>query len=530
MHAEKEKDYDFIIIGSGFGGSVSALRLAQKGYRVAVIEQGKRIDDEDFAKTSWNLFRYMWWPALKFHGIMRLTPLANVLVMSGVGVGGGSLGYANTLLKAPPTFFQDPQWSGICDWQKTLSPHYDTALKMLGATRNTSITPADEAMLKLAKKLDVEDSFRMQNVGVYFGEPGVACKDPYFGGQGPDRSGCIECGACMIGCRHNAKNTLVKNYLYLAEKLGVEIIPETKVSLIHEDPDGSFYVDTQRSTRFFAKQHRQISANKIILSAGVMGSLPLLLHCRDKGTLKHLSPALGSRLRTNSEALTCVTARDDQLDYSQGVAITSSIYVDDVTHIEPVRYPKGSDMMGTLLTVFTEGGNKWTRPLRWLGQIFRHPVDAMRVFWPFGWARRSIVLLVMQTLDNSLRAELGRRWWWPWKKSLRTRTEDEQAPSPVEIPQAQQATKALAKQSGGLPQNAIFEVLFNMSATAHILGGCPIGEDAAHGVVDAAGQVYGHPGLYVVDASIIPANLGVNPSLSITALAEHVMAQIAEKD
>lgn len=527
--SESTERFDFIVVGSGFGGSVSALRLAQKGYRVAVIEAGKRFADADFARSNWNVFRYLWWPSLKCHGIMRLTPLSNVVVMSGVGVGGGSLGYANTLLQPPAPFFQDPQWAAMADWQATLAPHYATARKMLGATQNTSLTPADQAMQALAKELDVADSFRMQDVGVYFGQAGVVAPDPYFAGEGPEREGCIECGACMVGCRHNAKNTLVKNYLYLAEKLGVKIFAETQVELLRDDGAGGYLLDTRSSTRWLGRRKKVFAAGQVVLSGGVLGTLPLLLKCQRAQSLPRLSPALGTRLRTNSEALTCVSAVDDKIDYSHGIAITSSIYVDDVTHIEPVRYPKGSDLMGTLLTVFTEGGTRWTRPLRWLGQIVRHPLRALRIFWPFSWAQRTIILLVMQTLDNSLRAKLGRRWWWPFSLALLSQPEQTHEPTPVEIPQAQRATKALSKLTGGLPQNAIFEVLFNMGATAHILGGCPIGADPQHGVVDGAGRVYGHEGLYVADGSLIPANLGVNPSLSITALAEHVMSQIPKK-
>jgi cholesterol oxidase len=519
-------DFDVVIIGSGFGGSVSALRLSEKGYRVAVLEAGKRYGADDFAHSNWNVFKYLWWPQLRCHGIARLTPFNDVIILSGCGVGGGSLGYACTLLTPPAPYFEDPQWAGMADWQAALAPHYATARKMLGVALNPRRTPADDALQTVADELGVGHTFRMQEVGVYFGEPEVTAPDPYFGGEGPARTGCQFCGGCMVGCRHNAKNTLDKNYLYLAEKKGAQIIPETRATLI-TPVDGGYAVDTERATAWLFKDRRRYTARKVVVAAGVLGTLPLLLHCKERGTLPALSPMLGQRVRTNSEALSCATALGDDVDYAHGVAITSSIYVDEVTHIEPVRYPRGSDLMGLLLTLLTDGkGQPRLRPLRWLLNCLSHPLQAWRAFWPFGWAARTVILLVMQTLDNSLRVRLARRWWWPFGKGLKSEREDRHAMIPVELPQAQQATRALARHMKGVPQNSIFEIFLNMGSTAHILGGCAIGPDREHGVLDAGNEVYGHPGLYVVDGSMIPANLGVNPSLTITAMAEHAMSKI----
>ncbi|MDJ0828904.1 MAG: GMC family oxidoreductase [Desulfobacterales bacterium] len=526
----KEPTYDFVIIGSGFGGSVSALRLAEKGYSVAVLEAGKRFRDEDFPKSNWNIFKYFWAPWLRCFGILRINLLSDVLILSGAGVGGGSLGYANTLLEPPASFFKDPQWAGMQDWQSTLAPHYRTAKQMLGVTRISFFSPADEVIQSVAEELGCQDTFSLQDVAVYFGEPEKTVPDPYFNGQGPDRTGCRLCGGCMIGCRYNAKNTLEKNYLFLAEKLGVKIIPETQARLIRELPEGGFQIDAIRPTSLSFKKRSVFHARRLIISAGVLGTLKLLFECREKGTLPNISKMLGARVRTNSESLTGATAFDKSADYTQGVAITSSIYPDKVTHIEPVRYPVGSDVMGFLATIFTEGGSPLLRPLKWIKNIICKPFVFSRTLLPLGWAKRSIILLVMQTLDNSVRVYRRQCRWWPFKKRLASKRETNRAKIPACIPQAQTATRVLAKKINGIPKNAINEVLFNIGTTAHILGGCVIGPNPDQGVIDAENRVYGYKDIYIVDGSMIPANLGVNPSLTITAMAEHAMGHIPPKN
>jgi len=520
-------DYDFVIIGSGFGGSVAALRLAEKGYTVAVLETGKRYRDEDFPETNWNLPKSLWAPYARCFGIYRITPLDDALILGGAGVGGGSLNYCNVLLQPPDPFYQDPQWAEMQDWKAVLAPHYETARKMLGVTRIEQMSPADELILEVAQEMGCADSFHLQDVAVYFGEPEETVPDPFFDGEGPERTGCKLCGGCMTGCRHNAKNTLVKNYLYLAEKKGVEVFPETHATLIREH-DGGYAVDTYRTTSWFRGGRRTFTGKQLVMAAGVLGTMDLLMHSREQGGLTRLSPRLGQVVRTNSEMIPSVTAGSDEIDYSKGAAITSSIYVDDVTHIEPVRFSDGSDLLFLLMTVLTDG-SPGSRPWRWLASIFVHPLCFLRSLWPFGLAKKSLFLLVMQTLDNSIRIYRKRRWWWPFRRTLATAREDTRERIPALIPQGQAALKIAQRKMQGYAQNGITEVLFNMGSTAHILGGCAIGPGPEHGVIDAQHRVYGHEGLYVTDGSAMPANLGVNPSLTITAMAEQAMSHIPPK-
>jgi cholesterol oxidase len=519
-------DYDCAIVGSGFGGSVSALRLAEKGYSVAVLEMGKRWRTEDFPKTNWELSKSMWRPAQGLYGILQLTVLRDVFILHGCGVGGGSLVYANTLLVPPAEAFRDPQWVGL-DWRQTLAPHYETALRMLGAIPSQVLVETDRMLKKIADEMGRGHTFHRATVGVYFGEQGVTVPDPFFGGEGPDRTGCTSCGGCMVGCRHGAKNSLDKNYLYLAEKRGVQVFPESRVTDVRAlEPEG-YELTIEKSTGLRHPQ-RKLRARSVILSAGSLGTGELLLQCKERGSLPRLSSALGTYVRTNSEAILAVRSRRDDVDHSRGIAITSGVYVDDKTHIECVRYSEGSDALAPLATVLTDGGPPWPRWLRWLGTVARHPVEFLRTLVPFGASKRSVILLVMQPIDSHLRYVLRRTPFWPFEKHIDTER-GEAAPVPVYIPIAQQIARRMAEEMDGVAQSGIIEVLLDKATTAHILGGCPIGLSAETGVVDTEGRVFGHPGLYVVDGSIIPANLGVNPSLTITAMAEHVMSHVPLK-
>ena len=516
-------DYDFVVVGSGFGGSVSALRLAEKGYRVAVLEMGKRWRDQDFARTNWNVRKFLWMPRLGLHGIQQMTFLRDVLVFHGAGVGGGSLVYANTLLTPPDRFFRDPLWPTDEDWKAKLAPHYETARRMLGAVEVPEVFAADELLRDAVhEETGRGGTFSRHTVGVWFGKPEETVPDPYFGGEGPPRTGCLLCGECMTGCRHGAKNTLDKNYLWLAERRGAEVIPETKVVDLRPIAGGGFEVDTVRSTAWFRKQPRTLRARNVVLAAGVLGTVRLLLECRARGSLPRLSDRLGRIVRTNSEALLGATALDDAVDYSRGVAITSGVDADDDTHVEVVRYGKGQDFMALLVTQLTGGGPPWPRWLRWLGNAVRHPIRLLRAHWPFGWAGRTAILLVMQPTDSSLRLALAGR---PWGRALTSRLDGGRRP-PTYIPLANRLAERMAGKMRGQAGSILYEALLDTSSTAHILGGAVMGRTPAEGVCDAAGRVFGHEGLFVADGSLVPANLGVNPALTITALAEHVMAGV----
>jgi len=520
-------DYDYLVVGSGFGGSVSALRLTEKGYAVGVIEMGKRFQSEDFPKTNWALRKFLWAPRLLCHGIFRMTLLKDMFVLSGAGVGGGSLVYANTLLVPPDKVWDDARWRELDTWREVMPGHYATAQRMLGATPYPRITRPDEIILEYARSIGTEDSFEPATVGVFFGEPGVEVPDPYFDGAGPARKGCIHCGGCMVGCRHGAKNTLDQNYLYLAEQGGTEVIPERRVTAIVPLPEGGYRVDTERSTRLLFKQKRSFTAQHVVLSAGVLGTVPLLMRCKDAGHLPNLSAELGNYVRTNSEAILGVTSRDRDVDMSDGIAITSKIALDEHTHLEPVRYSKGSDALSPLATLLTDGGGGVPRVLRWAGNCILHPIDFMISLWPFGWSQRSMILLVMQTVESHMRVRMSRRWWWPFSKKLTTDATGSEVPR--YLPAANEAARGIAKQMNGVAMSSVTEVMLNVPTTAHILGGCAMGEAPSSGVIDTDNQVFGHPGLFVVDGSMIGANLGVNPSLTITALAERAMSKVPAK-
>lgn len=524
-------DYDYVIVGSGFGGSVSALRLAEKGYKVLVVEAGKRWRTEDFPKTNWSVRKFLWLPALFCYGIQRLTLLRDVLVLSGAGVGGGSLVYANTHLVPGDEAFQRGTWPRGFDWKQTLLPHYQTAKRMLGVVVNPRLWPGDLVLQDFARTLGREDTFRPTEVGVLFGDKaGEKVGDPYFGGEGPERSTCTYCGGCMVGCRHNAKNTLDKNYLWFAEKLGAEVLPETRVTGVREDGQGGWLLDVRSSTRKLFRRPRTIRARGVVLAAGALGTVNLLLKCRDAGLLPRLSLALGSYVRTNSEVICGATSRSDEQDYSRGIAIASSFHPDPDTCIEIVRYPKGSDVMSFLGTLLVDGGTRLTRPLKWLGACLLHPVDFLRTFNPVGWARRSNIVLVMQNLESSFHLVRSRRWFWPFAKGLTSQRAPGEPPIPAYIPVGNQAARYVAERTNAYPSSSLNEVVLNVPTTAHILGGAPMGSTPDEGVIDWRNRVFGYEGLYVVDGSMIPANLGVNPSLTITAMAEHAMSHIPMKN
>ena len=518
-------DYDFVIVGSGFGGSVSAMRLSEKGYKVLVVEKGKRYRPEDFAKTSWDSRRFLWKPALGLYGILQMTLLKDVFVLHGAGVGGGSLVYGNTLLQPDARVFLDPSWAGQ-DWATLLAPHYATARRMLGVVTAPELYPADRLLRELATEAGHGASFRSTEVGVYFGEPGKPAPDPYFDGKGPERAGCTHCGACMVGCRVGAKNTLDKNYLYFAEKNGAEVLPEHQVVRLALESEGGYSLTLKRSTGW-AHPRRTIRARNVVLSAGAVGTVDLLLRCKHSGWLPQLSPRLGDLVRTNSEALLGVRAGDGT-DNSHGIAIASGANIDDDTHVEVVRYNRGSDAMGLLGTILTPGGNGLPRWLRWMVTMLRHPLQGLRATIPFGWAKRTAVLLIMQPVDNFLKLRLGRRWFSPWRLALVSQWATEK-PVPVFFPQGQVLAQKMAARMKGTAQSGIVEVIANVSSTAHFMGGCPIGSTQDTGVVDVQGRVFNYPGLFVVDGSTIPGNLGVNPSLTITAMAEHAMSHVPPK-
>jgi cholesterol oxidase len=531
-------DFDWLVIGSGFGGSVSALRLSEKGYAVGVLECGRRFADDEFPKSTSDLRNYTWRPKLGMKGIFRMTIFRDVVVVSGCGVGGGSLGYANTLYVPPRAFFEDKQWSDMEDWHTALAPHYAEAQRMLGVTQNPYEDPADQLLREFGEHLGVGDTYQKTPVGIYFGEagatvgePGAAgttVSDPYFGGEGPDRTACMLCGRCMVGCPHGAKNTLVKNYLYFAEKRGARVMPERTVIDVRPlgkgDGSDGYEVESVRSGSWVRRERLVHRARGVVVAAGPLGTNTLLQRCRLGGSLPRISNRLGELVRTNSEAILTVTVPEDYPeDLTKRVAITSSIYPHPHTHIETVSYGNDGNSMRSFYTLLVGDGTRVTRPLKLLGQMLLHPKRLAQLVFAKQWSRRTIILLVMQTLDNAMalrpkQGPFGTLW-------LRTE-QDPQRPNPTFIPVANQAAEWLAKRTGGIAQSAMSEALFNIPTTAHILGGAVIASDPGRGVVDAQQRVFGYENLLVCDGAAIPANVGVNPSLTITALAEHAMSHI----
>ncbi len=523
-------DYDWLIIGSGFGGSVSALRLSEKGYKVGVIEAGRRFDDADFAESTWQLNRFLWAPLLGLRGILRMTPFKDVFIVSGAGVGGGSIVYANTLYRAKSEFYGNPQWADLGDWEQELDQPYASAEKMLGVNTVPFESPGDRILQAYAASIGVEDTFRRTPVACFFGEPGKTVSDPYFDGEGPDRTGCNRCGACMVGCRVGAKNTLLKNYLWFAEKNGATILPDRSVTDIRPlgAGDGSEgYEMSMRSPGPLRGRKQTLTARGVIVSAGALGTNHLLANCKHNGSLPNISNRLGQLVRTNSESVLAVSLPDGNTDIWNSVAISSSIHTDKDTHIEVVTYGQKGDAMSFLFTLLTGDGTRWTRVFSLLGNALRHPLNFLKTLWPFGWSRNTVVLLVMQSLDNAISFRAKKRWFG---KGVRLSTEqDAEKPNPTYIDAGNKAAEWIAENSDGVAQSMLLEATANIPTTAHILGGATIGSDAEHGVVDYDQRVFGYQNLLICDGSVVPANPGVNPALTISAMTERAMSKIPAK-
>ena len=514
-------NYDFVIMGSGFGGSVSALRLVRKGYKVLVVEQGRRFTENDFPKRNWNLRKWLWVPGLRFYGFFRIALFRHITVLAGTGVGGGSLVYANTLPVPKTDFFKSGSWKNLMDWENELAPYYKIAQEMLGVAPNPKFGPGDEALGQLAQAIGKKDQFSATDVAVFFGEPEVKVKDPYFNGAGPDREGCRFCGGCMVGCRYNAKNTLDKNYLYLAEKEGVTVMPSSRI--VNVIPEGDKNDQGNQGYQIIIKQtggfkKTKVHTRALIFSGGVLGTVPLLLKLK-RTTLPNLSDLTGAHVRTNNEALIGVVSGDKTKKFSEGIAIGSIVHTDEVSHLEPVRYPSGSGFWRLLMAPMISGKTLAGRILRIFGDLFRHPIANARVYFTGHWADRTQILLFMQTRDSTLNLKRG-------VFGVHTGVEHGSAPSAF-IPEAQDLARKYAKIINGKPLVLPTESLFGIPTTAHILGGACMGENIHTGVIDSDHRVFGYKNMFVIDGSAISANPGVNPSLTITALAERAASRIS---
>ena len=535
MSPKEQFDFDFIVIGSGFGGSVSAHRLTGKGYRVAVMEMGRRWTPENLPRTSWSLHRWFWRPKLALRGFFNMRFFQHVTILHGCAVGGGSITYATTMLRAPDKVWDMGSWAGLADWKREMPQHYDTASRMLGVIENRILGPSDRLLKRVADAVGVGHTFYRTNAAVL--EPregeqgGKVVPDPFFGGEGPERTTCIACGGCMMGCRHGAKNTLDLNYLYLAEKHGARVFAETRVvdvKPLAERSDGSagYEVQTVRSTSLFGRGKQRFTCRGVVFSASSLGTMELLFHLKEKHSLPGISDHLGRFVRTNSESLIGVRIPGAKDDLSKGIAIGSGIFIDEHTHIEAVRYPGGSDAMSVLGTILTSGRPGRIRILSWIKNVFvsalRHPIRTFRIFQPYGWARESVILLCMQALEAHIDMCWKRLWFWPFCKFLASRGEK----VPTYIPAANEFAEKFAALTGGVAMSMVPEILFNVPSTAHCLGGCVIGASRSTGVVDSRNRVFGYRNMYVCDGSVVSANLGVNPSLTITALSERAMTFI----
>jgi cholesterol oxidase len=530
-------DYDYLVIGSGFGGSVSALRLTQKGYRVLVIEQGRRWTPKNLPTSNWKVWNYLWKPVLGLRGFLSLRLFRHVMIMHGNAVGGGSITYAQTLLIPPKSVWTEGGWAQLDDWESVMPNHYATAKRMLGVIQNQRPAASDEKLREMARADGVEDTFYYTDVGVFFGDehdaPGTEYEDPYFGGDGPRRKSCIACGGCMVGCRYDAKNTLDKNYLYLAEGLGAEVRAETKVVDVRPlngvvDGAEGYAITTVGSFSRFFKSSQSFTARSVVLSASSLGTQDLLFNLKDKGSLPNISDDLGNRVRTNSESILGVRYPGAKEDLSKGIAIGSGIHIDPHTHIEAVRYPDGSNLLSGLFTVLTGGRPGSIRLILWFKAMLmllgRKPVSGLRSLLPWRFSRETVILLVMQTLDGHINMRWKRRWYWPFSKGLSTEGDR----IPTFIPEANAFVEKVAHATGGIGLSSLSEIAFNVPMTAHCMGGCAMSSSSETGVIDAQNRVFNYQNMYVIDGSMLSANLGVNPSLTITALAERAMSFIPE--
>lgn len=528
-------DFDFIVIGSGFGGSVSALRLVEKGYKVGIMEMGRRWTPDNLPHSSWSIRRWLWRPRLGLRGFFNIQFFKHATIFHGCAVGGGSITYACTLLPPPAKVWEAGSWRAVADWKTEMPRYYDTASRMLGVTENKILGPADMLLKKAAESSGSGHTFYCTKVGIFQSvgsEPaGQTFPDPFFGGDGPVRTTCIACGGCMMGCRHGAKNTLDLGYLYLAEKRGARIFAETKVVSVKplggaSDGAMGYEICTVKSTALPHRQPQRFTCRAVVFSASSLGTMELLFHLKEKGSLPAISSQLGKHVRTNSESLIGVRTPGGAADVSQGIAIGSGIYIDEHTHIEAVRYPKGSDAMGFLTTILTDGQPGPRRIALWVKNILvsmlKHPFKTVRVLQPLGWAREFLILLCMQALEGEIEMRWQRPWFWPLRKFLVSRGEK----VPTYIPKANEFAKQLAKLTGGFAMSMLPEILFNVPGTAHCIGGCVIADSPSHGVVDSQHRVFNYKNMYVCDGSVVSANLGVNPSLTITALAERAMSFI----
>ena len=535
MTTNDQFDFDFIVIGSGFGGSVSAHRLAEKGYRVAVMEMGRRWKPEDLPRTSWSIHRWFWRPKLGLRGFFNMRFFRHATIFHGCAVGGGSITYACTLLPAPDKVWNTGTWAGLANWQADMPQHYATATRMLGITDNKILGPADHLLKKTADAEGAGQSFYNTRVGILqspAGEPGnQAVPDPFFGGEGPSRTTCTACGGCMMGCRYGAKNTLDLGYLYLAEKHGAAIFPETKVVDVRprsgaSDGQSGYEIETVKSTAWLLPERKRFTCRGVVFAASSLGTMELLFQLKERGSLPAISDRLGKCVRTNSESLIGARIPGCREDMSQGIAIGSGVYIDEHTHVEAVRYPRGSDAMSFMTTILTDGRPGWWRIGLWgkniLVSLFRHPLKTARLLQPFGWAREAVILLCMQALDNHIEMRWQRPWFWPFRKYLVSRG----GKIPTYIPRANAFARRFAQLAGGTAMSMLPEILFNIPGTAHCIGGCVLGPSPEEGVVDSRQRVFGYANMYICDGSVISANLGVNPSLTITALAERAMSFI----